>query len=108
MFHDQAQGFLDERILLSIISPPKKRGGLDLVEVYDRLGDRLSGQAIAKIVKRAVSRLRSREGSIIRGADPRRICRRCRRQLLRSGLGDNLVNGAGSAVSAACFPLFPP
>jgi len=34
--------------------------------VYDRLGDRLSGQAIAKIVKRAVSRLRSREGSIIR------------------------------------------
>jgi hypothetical protein len=30
------------------------------------LGDRLSGQAIAKIVKRAVSRLRSREGSIIR------------------------------------------
>jgi hypothetical protein len=34
--------------------------------VYDRLGDRLSGQAIAKIVKRAVSRLTSREGSIIR------------------------------------------
>jgi hypothetical protein len=43
-----------------------KACGLHLVEVYDRLGDRLSGQAIAKIVKRAVSRLRSREGSIIR------------------------------------------
>jgi hypothetical protein len=52
-------------VLLSIISP-LKRGGLHLVEVYDRLGDRLSGQAIAKVVKRAVSRLRSREGSIIR------------------------------------------